>query len=157
MSPSDAKIEVVGVNALQRRFKILGDAIGNTQALYKVGNLLMTKIKERTAEGRDVEGKYFKGYSDQYAFFRKKKGLPTAKVDLFFTGSMMNSMTFSVNPIQSEVRIYFSPGTDKKGQSNPAKAYWNQQRRNFFGVAKEDRAEAGRIYRRQLVEGMKRG
>ena len=50
-------------------------------------------IKDKTESGVDFNNKRFKPYSNYYRDVRKEKGLQTNKVDLFFTGNMMSSIT----------------------------------------------------------------
>ena len=116
----------------------------------KIGNFLMTKIKQRTLKGNDVHGSPFEDYHPKYAMVRKKKGLPTDIVDLFFTGSMMSSMTYTVQ--ETSVRLFFQPTKDKKGVSNPAKAYWLHQHREFFSLSLEDITEVNNLYENYIAE-----
>jgi hypothetical protein len=119
----------------------------------EIGMFLMTRIKTRTAAGVDVNGSEFKPYSAPYAFFRQQKGRPIDKVDLFFTGSMLSSMTYTATADQT--RIFFSPTQDRSGMSNPSKAFWLNQKREFFGISEEDRKQIGTLVLDSLHEGMR--
>ena len=104
--------------------------------MTRIGLLIQTRIKSRTLAGRDVDGKPFKGYSPGHAKRRQKLGLPTDKVDLFFTGSMQSAMTFEAD--EDQVRLYFAGTADKFGGSNPEKAFFLHQDRKFFALSDED-------------------
>lgn len=107
--------------------------------MAEIGELLMTNIKVRTARGVDVEEQAFEPYSTGYAFFRAKSGRPVDKVDLFFTGSMLSSMTFEEK--RTEVRVFFMPTQDQFGMSNPEKAYYLNEKRRFFAISDDDAQE----------------
>ena len=135
-------VEVIGAARVQRRFQTLLATFGK-QLMGEVGMFVMTRIKERTAKGVDVGGSSFKPYSAQYAFFRESKGRPTDKVDLFFTGSMMSAMTPDAS--ESRVRVFFLPTQDRSGSSNPAKAFYLNQKREFFALSPQDKREIGTL------------
>lgn len=119
--------------------KIIDDKVKN-----KIGNFLMMKIKERTLKGYDVNGEVFEDYSPKYSLLRRDKGLSTYLVDLFFTGSMFASMTYTTD--NDQIRLFFSPTSDKKEVSNPSKAYWLNQKREFFSINSEEIAEVIDLY-----------
>jgi len=147
-----ATVEFKGVSQVSRRFKELLARLG-PRLMGEIGMFLMTRIKTRTAAGVDVNKSAFKPYSASYAFFRQKKGRPIDKVDLFFTGSMMSSMTYTTTADQT--RVFFAPSQDRSGQSNPAKAYYLNQKREFFGISEEDRKQIGSLVLDSLREGMR--
>jgi len=111
----------------------------NTKALLtKMALFSKFKILKRTAKGADYEEKAFSPYSENYKLFRQDKGRPTAKVDLFFTGKMLGSMSVKANSLRSI--LYFS------GREQALKAsglnYGNKyikNRREFFALSKKDK------------------
>lgn len=131
-------IEIKGVQVTAERFQRILTVLGRS-LMTDIGFFLMTRIKERTLAGRDVEGNPFAPYSARYAFFRQKKGRPIDKVDLFFTGSMQSSMTHEAT--QDSVRVFFMPTQDRSGASNPAKAFWLNKKRRFFAISEQDRKD----------------
>jgi len=143
-------VEIKNLGSVKLSLKKLSDEIVDKKILNKIGNFLMTSIKERTLKGYDVSGDAFEEYTPRYALFRHKKGLPTNLVDLFFTGSMMSSMTYSVD--EDSVRIFFQPTKDKKGVSNPAKAYWLNQNREFFSLNPDELSDAVTLYEDYIEE-----
>jgi len=104
--------------------------------MTEIGNFAMTKIKVRTSEGKDVEGRYFKPYTAKYKMFRREKGLPTNVVDLFRTGSMLSSMTY--DPYERYVKIFFLNTSDEFNVKNPKKAFFLNQKRRFFALSKDE-------------------
>lgn len=59
--------------------------------LRQVALFLIGRIKRRTKQGLDVEGKPFKAYSAAYADQRKRSGWQTTP-DLWLQGGMLNGM-----------------------------------------------------------------
>jgi len=111
----------------------------NIKPLFdEIGLFLSSRIKLRTADGVDASLKRFKPYSTRHAAKRASLGLPIGKVDLFFTGSMLSSMTHTA--AADQVRLFFAPTQDKFGGNNPAKAYFinEGQGREFFAIGDKD-------------------
>lgn len=146
--------ELRGSEKLTKLLNRIEAQIATRELMSQIGNLLMLRIKERTGEGKDVEGDLFLPYSAGHAKRRAGKGLPTNIVDLFFTGSMMSSMTFDVG--RESVRLFFMPTVDKTGSSNPEKAYFLDQKRQFFAISSDEIAEIEELagnYLEDLLSG----
>lgn len=125
---NDVKIEAEGVlKLLTETIKKIEDT---DRLLAKMSSFVISQILARTAQGKDVEGNDFDDYSPAYAAFRKKAGRPTDKVDLFFTGKMLGSITHKVE--EDKATIFFA------GADESEKAYWVNQGRNFFGISPSD-------------------
>lgn len=135
-------VELRGVQVTNDRFQRILTAMGKT-LMSEIGFFLMSRIKERTSAGKDVDGTPFAPYSAKYAFFRQKKGRPIDKVDLFFSGSMMSSMTMEAE--ESSVRVFFMPTQDRSGTSNPAKAFWLNKKRQFFAISEKDQQDISTV------------
>lgn len=102
--------------------------------LNKAAAYIDFKILERTARGVDLYEDEFIPYAPLTVRLRSEKGLPTKKVDLFFTGEMLGALTHEAD--SDEGTVFFLPG----GSPSPAeKAIKNNERRPFFGVSREDR------------------
>lgn len=129
-------VKLVGDKKVKLRIKGIPEKVRAKKIMSRIGNFLLTSIKSKTSKGEDVDGMKFKDYSVRYKFFRDKKGLPTNIVDLFFTGSMMSSMTYEAK--KDEVRLFFLPTTDRKGTFNPEKAYYLNEGREFFAIGATD-------------------
>lgn len=155
MMPRD--VQVLGLDKLRRRIKLIREAIVDDEVLHKMGQYQSSAIKRRTLSGKDIHGHVFEPYSDQYAFFREQRGYPTALVDLFFSGSMLNSLTHEVISGDNAVKIFFMPGVDPQGVSNPAKAFYLQEDREFFGFADEDEDKLFKIYNKWVEQRGFRG
>lgn len=142
------EITIDGLNPLKNYLNRLSGGFESKQLMAEIGMFLVGAIKLRTADGEDVEGNKFKPYSPSYALFRKKKGLQTDEVDLFFTGSMMSSMTYDAS--DTKVKVYFlnteSKGVDGgEGAKNPDKAAWLNEKREFFAMSDDDIEEIDEI------------
>ena len=107
-------------------------------ALYATAQYGENIILNRTKKGQGISG-MFARYTPKYAEFRRSKGRGNT-VDLNFTGMMLGSMTASKGRGYAE--IGFSRATESK------KAYFNNQRRPFFGFNASER--------RKLIEFMKK-
>jgi hypothetical protein len=66
------------------------------EAMLYTGARQITRIRERTAKGIDVNGSPFKPYTKRYAKFRVKKGRNPSPVDLTMSGRLLNSMQVEV-------------------------------------------------------------
>jgi len=133
-----SEVKITGDLKLLRKLERIRKTFSK-ELMSEIGTLLNTRIKIRTAQGIDADGREFEPYTVAYKFFRAKAGLPTGKVDLFFTGSMMSSMTFEAK--RYEVKSFFIPSTDKFGMSNPEKAYYLNEKRKFFVISDDDAQE----------------
>lgn len=129
--------------------------------LDEIGFYLTQAILKRTALGLGSDGKLFEPYSPKYRLFRLKKGHPVNVVSLFFSGSMLSALTHEV--FNDRVELYFMPtygrapsgGTSKV--SNPEKAFFLNERRNFFAVSEEERAIVNGMVQMHLFRLMRRG
>jgi len=116
--------------------------------MREIGLFLTSQIQIRTAEGRDVHGEPFEPYSEGYAELRRRSGRSANKVNLFMTGSMMSSMDF--NTTENTVELFFQGSKDPTGMSNPEKAYYLNENREFFAVSEEDRIRVREIIRNHI-------
>jgi len=131
------------------------EAIATRQMMLEIGEYIRFRIQARTAEGKDVNGKDFKPYSPQYKLFRQASGHPADTVNLFFTGSMMGSMT--VAETMNQARVYFlntqAPGSKTR---NPEKAYFLNKKREFFAMSAGEVKGVQDIMERYYREALKR-
>jgi hypothetical protein len=145
----------IDTRAVRRRLRILRGIITENQILDRIGNFLVAANKTRTLAGKDVRGRPFKPYSDRYRFWRSRHGYGTTP-DLYLSGSMLGSMTYRVE--KEQVRVFFMPGKDRKGVSNPAKAFWLQKDRQFFGIGEHEAQKIIDMYRQNIViRGLRSG
>ena len=131
---NDKKVKV----ALNKADAAFGDA-RLKKLLYNLGFFGKTKILERTALGVDVDSKLFKPYSASYKFFRqsdKGGGHPIDKVDLFFSGQMINSMTVKAN--SNKAVIYFAGQQQAKKAAGHHFGMNKLPERKFFSLSASD-------------------
>lgn len=141
-------ITTQGLTQTQLKFKKLKDQVIHKQILDEIGNFVIFNIQDRTADGKDVDGQPFTPYSKSYKMIREEKGLPSGKVDLFFTGSMMSAMTYVVKP--NSVKIFFQSTQDKKGSSNVDKAYYLNENRKFFSISYDQKIQIVNLYNKYI-------
>jgi hypothetical protein len=139
---------IVGLRKTLERLGAIG-AVNAQPAFEEVGAYVIAQILMRTSQGRDVTDRFFKGYSPTYKAWRAAKGLPTNRVDLFVTGSMMGSVDSKAE--QTRVTIFIRPGEDPNGVSNPAKAAWLNKRRRWFAISQKDRERARQLLVARLM------
>jgi len=125
-------IEIRGLNDLIARLDDVSQNVFERQLMAEIGEYIIFRIEKHTAQGKDVEGRDFDPYTPRYRLFRQKTGHPVDKVNLFYSGSMMSSMTRTETADES--RVFFMPTVDRKGVSNPLKAYALNKKRRFFAV-----------------------
>lgn len=134
-----AIVKINGFRSLQVLLAKLSGGFGSKKLMAEIATFLITSIKLRTARGEDVAGQMFEPYSAKYSMFRSKKGHPVDKVSLFFTGSMMSSMDYTAT--KKKAFLFFQNTEDKFGSKNPLKAYYLNEKREFFAISEEDQRE----------------
>lgn len=146
-------LNIVGLNRVIRRFdKATSGGVIDRQLMGEIGTFVTYAILDRTAKGEDVHGQPFDPYSARYKLFKAKAGHPAEIVNLYFTGSMLSSLTHEAS--QKQVRIFFQNTTDKSGSSNPAKAFFLNEKREFFGVSEEEEEEIRDIVQAHILKVM---
>jgi hypothetical protein len=133
----------------------MGRELITEELLSDIALYVIASINGRTSRGEDVEGSPFAPYTPAYRAFRTKAGRPVNKVNLFFTGTMMNSITFDTS--RSEVEIFFSNTTDPNDVASPLKAFALNEERRFFAVSTDEQAEIEQMITDHLNELMRRG
>jgi hypothetical protein len=147
-------VTVVGLESVLLRLDGIRAFKGSKRLMEEIGSSVVEQILKRTAEGKDVSDANFTPYSEPYKKVRAKRGLPTDKLDLFFSGSMLSAMTYAAK--KKSVRVFFmdTAGTSQGSRgttpsvSNAEKAVYNQERREFFGLSSEDVKSATDLARR---------
>lgn len=150
--------QILGLDDLIEKLEGTEGALSDPQLWAQIGSFLKAQILLRTAEGKSYEDdSTFDPYSVSYAKVRAKKGLPIDKVDLFFGGNMLGALQFEEDASLQQVRLYFLDTSDKTGTSNAAKAYYNQQKRKFFGWSAEDVTDIENMVMNYLIEALENG
>tara|TARA_B100000575_G_scaffold275997_1_gene261068 strand:+ start:796 stop:1245 length:450 start_codon:yes stop_codon:yes gene_type:complete len=101
------------------------------KAILRVAGLGRQIIKQRTEEGKGINGK-FRDYSQGYIKQLKKRGFPIDPVDLFATGQMLRSMQVKSESSRRAV-IFFD------NQQATKKANFNQRTRPFMGFNSKEK------------------
>lgn len=143
---ADKAVEVIGAAELVLKLDDIAMAlVRNSRLMGRIGNRVNTMIKARTSEGRDAAGSPFDPYSVRYAAWRKKAGYPVSAVDLTLTGSMFAALTYTAE--DDRVTSFFMDTPDKRNPKvrNPQKAFFNQQRRDFFSIGADEVKEVEKM------------
>jgi hypothetical protein len=144
-------IEITGLPALVRRFEVMGEELITNELLDEIALYVIASIQIRTQKGEDANGSPFTPYTPAYSAFRQRHGHPVNKVNLTFSGTMINSMTFDTS--QSEVEIFFANTTDPNNDTpTPLKAFALNEDRRFFAVSTEEQNEIEDMVREHLAE-----
>lgn len=142
-----------GLNKIIRKLAGARSAFRSVKVWETIGHQIRANILLRTARGVDADKSPFDGYSAGYKAYRRENGRPTGKVNLFWSGTMLNSM--DVVGTKHGVRLFFRPTQapdypgKKTSPKSPAKAYYLQHHktkpRKFFAMSKSDIKEARQL------------
>lgn len=143
-------IEIDGLDDLIARLDRASLELLNSQLMGEIGEYIIFAIEQRTGKGKDVEDRNFTPYSPRYKLFRQRTGHPVDKVNLFYSGSMMSSMT--MDQTDDEVRVFFMNTQDKSGASNPLKAYFLNKDRRFFAISVKEQGKIVQMVRDNAEE-----
>ena len=113
------------------------------EAMHYAGAREITRIRQRTAQGTDVDGQPFAPYSPRYAKQRVAKGRNAAPVDLLMSGRMLTSMqveivsptSFAISVTDADAQVYGRAHNDGAG---------HMPRRRFFDTSKTELDEMAR-------------
>jgi len=135
-------VEVDNSKVLARLKKLAEGLEGAPKLMGEIGSFLVASMLKRTSQGLDVEGIPFDAYSVPYAKFRESIDLPTDKVDLFFTGQMLEKLTYEETGKQVKLFFTNTPRRGYKGGkekvSNSELAFYNNETREFFAISSEE-------------------
>jgi hypothetical protein len=159
---ADKIVEIKGAMELELKLDDVAMAIVRNSALMgRLGNFINTSVKARTSEGISAEGTPFQPYSPRYAVWRKEVfGAPVSHVDLTLTGGMFIALTYTAQ--NDRVTSFFMDVPDKRNPKvrAPAKAFYNQQLRNFFSISADEVKKVEKMitdYVNQHLRSDKRG
>ena len=151
------EVKITGSDQTKAKLMLLANKISAAPLLMdEIGLFLRHSIRDRTSKGLNAEGESFKEYSNSWKKVRESVGLQTDKVDLFFGGSMLSSMTHESN--KDTTKVFFLdtphvdlvaiPGKKKRGDhgTNRKVASENEQLRPFFSISVKERKEIAKMY-----------
>lgn len=147
MHPDVKHIEKVLTTALDR--------LESDRLLNKLGLAGIRKIKSRTRQGKDFEGKAFQKYSAGYKKKRQDAGLPTHLVNLEFDdiNGMLQTMDHIIAADRKSVALDFTD-EDKRtiaSYHNELGAGKSKVKREFFGLNEDDQKDISKIIADDLV------
>lgn len=144
-------IKAEGLNKLISKFRRRERGVLSEQIMGEIATYLIQAILRRTEQGVGADRQHFKPYHPKYRLFREETGHQGTPVNLHYTatGGMLSSMTFKATAEQAE--IFFMP-TSVPGQkvTNPQKAFYNQQSRDFFGISVHEQDQIREMVREYI-------
>jgi hypothetical protein len=108
-------------------------------ALFRVAQIGINIIQDRTKQGQGYKDGAFKPYSEKYAAFRAEKNR-TLRPNLIMSGNMLGAMTSKANHKQAE--IFF------RGKEESGKASGNNAIRPFLGFSREEEGRLAGVFER---------
>ena len=112
----------------------------SAKGIAVASTFIQNAIKDRTRQGKSVNGGGFKSYSKGYARKRSQRGA-TLTPNLFFTGQMLGNMSFK-KLSSTKGQVFFPNRTQN------IKAFFNDQSRPFFSVNRQEEDKAVDIFRK---------
>jgi len=155
MARSRSSLRIEGINRLIAQIERVSGNVVTEELMDEIGFYLTAAILQRNIEGEDVDGKPFEPYSPKYKLFRMKHNHPANIVNLFFSGSMASSLTHTA--FRDRVEVYFMPtyGRTPSGKdsnvTNSEKAYFLNEKREFFAASREEEFDILEMVRDHLT------
>tara|TARA_R110002110_G_scaffold7873_1_gene39754 strand:- start:287 stop:730 length:444 start_codon:yes stop_codon:yes gene_type:complete len=112
----------------------------SAKGIAVASTFIQNAIKDRTRQGKSVNGGGFKRYSKSYAKVRAKRGASLTP-NLFFSGQMLGNMSFK-KLSSTKGQVFFPNRTQN------IKAFFNDQSRPFFSVNRQEEDKAVDIFRK---------
>jgi hypothetical protein len=112
----------------------------SAKGIARASVFIQNAIKDRTRQGKSVNGGGFKRYSKSYAKVRAKRSASLTP-NLFFTGQMLGNMSFK-KLSSTKGQVFFPNRTQN------IKAFFNDQSRPFFSVNRVEEDKAVEIFRK---------
>jgi hypothetical protein len=138
------------VKSIQRNFDKFFNKFPSItrKGLARASFRLQSIIKELTSKEQDFRRKRFAPYSDQYLKRLQKEG-KSQKVDLFFTGRMLGSITGKVKSSRKATVFFNNAEMRQRALFNQV---LNEPKREFFGF--DNRTE--KLIKKEFVQFMEK-
>lgn len=127
-----------------------------TKSLGLMGVDAISVINERVDSGKEVNGSSFKGYSKEYDKFKKSKGR-SGKVDLTFTGEMLNSMQYKVEDGNKLIIDFPRRRHSKNKQPIDTIAEQVDRERPFFDLSEKELNSLTEKHLKKHIDGILNG
>tara|TARA_X000001382_G_scaffold15183_1_gene9737 strand:- start:393 stop:836 length:444 start_codon:yes stop_codon:yes gene_type:complete len=119
----------------------------SSKGIAVASTFIQNAIKDRTRQGKSVNGGGFKSYSKSYRKVRAKRGASLTP-NLFFSGQMLGNMSFK-KLSSTKGQVFFPNRTQN------VKAFFNDQTRPFFSVNKQEENKAVDIFRKTFEKELR--
>ena len=138
------------VKSIQRNFDKFFNKFPSItrKGLARASFRLQSIIKELTSKEQDFKRRRFAPYSDQYLKRLQKEG-KSQKVDLFFTGRMLGSITGKVKSSRKATVFFNNAEMRQRALFNQV---LNEPKREFFGF--DNRTE--KLIKKEFVQFMEK-
>jgi hypothetical protein len=138
------------VKSIQRNFDKFFNKFPSItrKGLARASFRLQSIIKELTSKEQDFRRRKFAPYSDQYLKRLQKEG-KSQKVDLFFTGRMLGSITGKVKSSRKATVFFNNAEMRQRALFNQV---LNEPKREFFGF--DNRTE--KLIKKEFVQFMEK-
>ena len=138
------------VKSIQRNFDKFFNKFPSItrKGLARASFRLQSIIKELTSKEQDFRRRRFAPYSDQYLKRLQKEG-KSQKVDLFFTGRMLGSITGKVKSSRKATVFFNNAEMRQRALFNQV---LNEPKREFFGF--DNRTE--KLIKKEFVQFMEK-
>ena len=145
----DARIKS-NVKSIQKNFDKFFNKFPSItrKGLARASFRLQSIIKELTSKEQDFRRRRFAPYSDQYLKRLQKEG-KSQKVDLFFTGRMLGSITGKVKSSRKATVFFNNAEMRQRALFNQV---LNEPKREFFGF--DNRTE--KLIKKEFVQFMEK-
>ena len=139
---------------IRRLFTEIVGALESQKLLNYLGLKQIHNIQGRTRKGIDLFGNPFQQYSDEYAEWKEKRGLPANVVNLTLhdIDGMMHQIDHVLSPDLKSVEIQILDPSKRKLASYHDQTGAGKSRviRRFWGVSEEDQKGLGEIVEHDL-------
>jgi len=147
-------IKIEGLSRLINRFRRAERGILSEQLMGELATYLIQAILRRTARGVGADNQNFKPYSPKYRLFREETGHPGTPVSLFYHGSMLSAMTYKTTKDTAEI-FFMNTSAPGSNATNPQKAFYNQQSRNFFAISPDEQHQIRNMVRQFIHNSLR--
>jgi len=131
-------------------------SLGQKARLEKLGLAAAFLIKQRTVEGKDIDGNEFQDYSEGHAVRRRKENLPTHPVNLEFNNidGMMHGIDHLVSRSSSKVAVYIRGSRNRRisRYHNIMGAGKSKVKRRFWGLNDDEQNNVAELVQLDLSE-----
>lgn len=124
--------------------------------LARLAEAAKASILDKTSRGVDYRRRPFHPYSRSWKKRREERGLGTSRVNLRFTGKMLQGLSTEADPVNGECRVLFKdPDEAKKAYCHDVSgAGTSRIRRQFLGLDKKDATKLAEAVEQEALKAV---